>query len=203
MLKQRIITAVLIVAGLLLALVYLPPLMLSLLFAALLTLAAWEWSNLAGIQLFTARLLYCAVCISGMVAAAWYSRLFSGDIHDTFIKEILRLACLWWALALLWVKSYPASASLWGSVPVRCVMGLLVLLPTWLAISYLRQLEQGVLLILMVIALVAAADIGAYFAGRRWGRAKLAPSVSPGKSWAGFWGGLGSAMVLAMALWWL
>jgi len=80
-------------------------------------------------------------------------------------------------------------------------MGVAVLLPTWLALSYLRNLPNGAWLLLMLVALVAIADIGAYFFGRRFGKAKLAPAVSPGKSWAGFWGGLACSVSFMAALW--
>ena len=82
-------------------------------------------------------------------------------------------------------------------------MGLLVLVPTWFALMALRLHSNGVGLIFVLIALVTAADIGAYFTGKAWGKAKLAPNVSPGKSWAGFWGGLVTSALLALSLWWL
>ncbi len=81
-------------------------------------------------------------------------------------------------------------------------MGLLTLLPTWLALVYLRALPNGEWKIVFLLGLVAAADIGAYFSGSTFGRRKLAPSVSPGKSWEGFWGGLALSMLLALAVWW-
>ena len=81
------------------------------------------------------------------------------------------------------------------------MMGMFTLLPAWLALVYLSYHQYSISLILILVALVASADIGAYFVGRHWGRAKLAPLVSPGKSWAGFWGGLGSSSLLAYVLW--
>ena len=90
-------------------------------------------------------------------------------------------------------------------------MGLLVLVPTAVACIYIRIQPQGAWLILMVVAVVACADIGAYFSGRAFGKHKLAPAVSPGKSWEGFWGGLGCSMLLALVVahatngdnWWI
>lgn len=200
MLKERIVTAILIVVPLLFAFIYLPAVPLIALFAVLLSLAAWEWGNMAGMGGVPARLAYCAVCVVVMALSAWYTQLFSA-VDESAVAEVLHVACLWWALALLWVKYYPASARLWGSVAARALIGLLVLVPTWLAISYLRLLPQGIGLILTVILLVAAADVGAYFSGRRWGVAKLAPAVSPGKSWAGFWGGIACVLLVSTVLW--
>jgi phosphatidate cytidylyltransferase len=201
MLKQRIVTAVLIVAALLAALFFLPATGLIGLFAAAVLMAAWEWSDLSGLEPLTARFGYVVICAAVMAVGVWQVDLF--DTPDAeMMREILVAACVWWAVALLWVKGYPVSAQLWGSSLLRAIIGLLVLVPAWLALSWLRQMAGGIWLIILVIALVAAADIGAYFAGRAWGRAKLAPAVSPGKSWAGFWGGVAASMSF-MALAWL
>jgi phosphatidate cytidylyltransferase len=200
MLKQRVITAVLIVGALLAALAYLSMPLLSLVFAIVVLLAAWEWSDLSGLSSKISRFAYVLGCAVLMAAVAWKTALLDA-VDQAEVKEIVVAAGLWWAIALLWVKSYPLSAGLWGSRWMRAFMGLVVLIPAWLALSYLRNLEGGVWLILLVIALVAFADIGAYFVGRAFGNAKLAPAVSPGKSWAGFWGGLGTSTLLAVCLW--
>lgn len=199
MLKQRVITAVLIVLVLFAALAFLPASLLSLVFAALILLAAWEWADMAGLSSRQCRAGYVLLCAAAMATLAWAVSLYQ-QVDGPRLREVMVAACLWWSVALLWVKAYPHSAVMWGSRGMRGAMGLLVLAPGWLSISYLGFRDQGVWLILLVIALVAAADIGAYFVGRAWGRAKLAPAVSPGKSWAGFWGGLGSAMTLMLAV---
>jgi phosphatidate cytidylyltransferase len=200
MLKQRIITAVLIVLALFAALAYLSVPALSGVFALAVLMAAWEWANLSGFASRAGRSIYVAVCALGMALLAWQSGLYA-EQNFLVLREIFIAACLWWAIALLWVKAYPLSSGLWGSKGARSVMGLLVLVPAWLALSYLRSLPEGVYLILVVIGLVVAADVGAYFTGRAFGKAKLAPAVSPGKSWAGFWGGLASCLTLMAILW--
>ncbi|CAA0083432.1 phosphatidate cytidylyltransferase [Zhongshania aliphaticivorans] len=200
MLKQRIITAVVIVLALLAALAYLSMPVLSVVFGFIVLLGAWEWSDLSGFSSKVSRFTYVLVCAALMVAAAWKTNLFV-DVDQSEVKEIVIAASLWWAIALLWVKSYPLSAGLWGSLWMRGLIGLLVLVPAWLALCYLRSLDGGVWFILSVIALVASADIGAYFVGRAFGKAKLAPAVSPGKSWAGFWGGLTTTVLLSALLW--
>ena len=80
-------------------------------------------------------------------------------------------------------------------------MGVMTLVPAWVAVIYLRQHEHGIELIFIMVAIVAAADIGAYFSGKAWGKSKLAVAVSPGKSWAGFWGGLVSSVSVVVVLW--
>ncbi|CAA0078614.1 Phosphatidate cytidylyltransferase [Zhongshania aliphaticivorans] len=200
MLKQRIITAVLIVVALLASLAFLPLMGLSVLFALIVLLAAWEWSDLSGLSSRVSRFSYVVVCGALMLAAAWQASLFS-DVNKEEVKNIVSAGSVWWAIALLWVKSYPQSASLWGSQWMRAFMGLMVLVPAWLALCYMRSLDGGVWLILAVVGLVASADIGAYFVGRAFGKAKLAPAVSPGKSWAGFWGGVACSTALSALLW--
>lgn len=198
MLKQRVITAVAIVVPLLLLLAFLAPLPLMALFAVIVVAAAWEWSTLSGIAATGLKILYTL-----MIAALMGLLFLFGNLPDvvpntSLVREVLHAATVWWAIALLWVMGYPGSARLWGNIGVRALMGVLVLVPTWLALCYLRLQGQGVLLIIYVLLVVVAADIGAYFAGRAWGKSKLAVNVSPGKSWAGFWGGFAASQALAL-----
>jgi len=200
MLKQRVITAVVIVLVLFTALAYLSMPALSAVFALVVLMAAWEWANLSGFASRVGRSVYVACCALVIALAGQQTAIFT-ELNFVVLREILVAACVWWAIALLWVKAYPLSVGLWGSQAMRSVLGLLVLVPAWLALSYLRSLSGGVYLILVVIGLVVAADVGAYFSGRAFGKAKLAPAVSPGKSWAGFWGGLFSSVSLMAGLW--
>jgi phosphatidate cytidylyltransferase len=94
------------------------------------------------------------------------------------------------------VQGYPSSAVLWGSSAVRLLMGLFVLLPAWLALSWLAAQDGGHWLVMVVILTVVCADIGAYFSGRALGRHKLAAEVSPGKTWEGFFGGVITVLVV-------
>ncbi|MEP5765339.1 MAG: phosphatidate cytidylyltransferase [Halieaceae bacterium] len=203
MLKQRIITALVLVAILISAVIYLSLPMLALLIGAVVLIAAWEWSDLAGCASRLARVLYVAAFGVSMLALFIYSG-FDGRPELAKIQPVLGVACLWWAIALLWIKGYPQSAVLWGTGPMLGLMGVLVLVPAWLAVIFLLSYEQGTLMFLAMIVLVACADIGAYFTGRQWGRRKLAIEVSPGKSWEGFWGGLVACVGVALlAAWWL
>ncbi len=198
LLKQRIITAVAMAVPLLLLLAYLAPVPLMLLFAAIVLAAAWEWTALSGMQAASLRILYTLAIAGSMALLFLFGNLLDVVPNTALIREVLHAGVVWWAIALLWVMGYPGSARLWGNRPVRAMMGVVVLLPTWLALCYLRLQGQGVLLIIYVLLVVIAADVGAYFAGRAWGKAKLAINVSPGKSWAGFWGGLAASQALAL-----
>lgn len=203
MLKQRVITAVVLAVVLGAALAYLSLGLLALLFAMILLAAAWEWSALAGLVNRAGRALYVLASAALLLALEWAVGASRGDGSVALLQLVFALACGWWLLALAWVCSYPRTAAQWSAPALRLLMGWLTLLPTWFALTYLRAQPDGVGLILVVLAIVASADIGAYFCGRAWGRAKLAVAVSPGKSWAGFWGGLGCSSLLVVLLWWL
>lgn len=202
MLKQRVITG-LIMAGLFLAaVVFLPLPVLAGVFALLVVAGGWEWSRLAGWQHPLARGAFVALLAAVLGALYIYCEL-AGQPPRERVQPVLGLACLWWSFALLWVKGYPASAALWSNVLMRSLIGLLILAPAWLAAIYLVSYPRGGLLIVVLVLIVAAADIGAYFTGKAFGRHKMAPDVSPGKTWEGFWGGEASAALVAVVLWWL
>ncbi|MDG2273490.1 MAG: phosphatidate cytidylyltransferase, partial [Halioglobus sp.] len=98
-------------------------------------------------------------------------------------------------------KGFPSSAVLWRSMPMRSAMGMLILVPSWMSAVYLLSFRQGGILMIVMVLVTATADIGAYFAGKRFGQHKLAVSVSPSKTWEGFWGGLAACALLAVILW--
>ncbi|MEH6469611.1 MAG: CDP-archaeol synthase [Halopseudomonas sp.] len=189
MLKQRVITA-LILAPLMLAATFLLPLFeFKLFIAAVMTLAAWEWANLSGIQQSTQRIGY-AVFVLAVIVAMKYLAVPA--------MPVLVAALLFWCVALGWVCTFPNSRSQWqGSVP-RALMGLLVLIPTWSGLVELKAQSSGNAWLLLLLLLVWGADVGAYFAGRTWGNKKLAVQVSPGKTWAGFYGGLTASLIVAL-----
>ncbi|AWF82189.1 phosphatidate cytidylyltransferase [Microbulbifer sp. A4B17] len=197
-LKQRIITALVLLALFMGVLFLLPMQWFSLIFVAVILLAGWEWANLSNLNRALRFVFLAALGLTLMVTAQY---VFSMNFNDPDIdrgRQILAVACGWWALAFLWVQSYPSSAALWGNRWVRGLIGLVVLVPTWLSLVVLRGLDHGAWLVLYVVAIVAAADVGAYFVGRKFGKRKLAREVSPGKSWEGFFGGLGACLILAL-----
>lgn len=196
MLKQRIITALLLLL-LIGGLVYLlPPAGFVALALAVFGLAAWEWSQLAGFTATLHRVGYALVTVVLLAIIVFISGLPEAPISAS-LKGVFTVAGVWWALALLWVQSYPASSRLWQSGIARAIIGWLVLVPCCIALIWLRVLGPHIWLVLYLVALVAAADVGAYFSGKAFGKTKLAPAVSPGKSWAGVVGGLLSAIVFA------
>jgi phosphatidate cytidylyltransferase len=113
---------------------------------------------------------------------------------------VLGASVIWWGLATWLVLTYPRSGELWSSAACRLLIGLLILLPAWQGLVLLKHWPLGNWLILSVMVLVWAADIGAYFSGRAFGKRKLAPQVSPGKSWEGVYGGLTVSLVITLVV---
>jgi phosphatidate cytidylyltransferase len=203
MLKQRVITALVLAIIFIVALFGLPAGYFSFFVGAIVLIGAWEWACLAGFPSRWQRALYALFILVVLLLASFYLG-FEGEASPNLdadaIRELLIAGCIWWAIALLLVQGYPSSALLWGHKILRLLMGLLVLIPTWVALVYVRQQEAGAWLVLLLMLIVAMADSGGYFAGKRFGKHKLASAVSPGKTWEGFAGGLIANCVLALML---
>ncbi len=209
MLKQRVITALILASVFVAALIYLPGPLFSAFAATITLIGAWEWANLSGLSQRWQRGLYVLVTGGVLALGAVYlgvhqlpaqapESLELAESQTLAFRNFLVIGCVWWALALLWVQSYPSSALLWHSRWMRALMGIFVLVPAWAGLSYLRVQDGGLWLLILLVAIVACADIGGFFAGRRWGRHKLAVSVSPGKTWEGFAGGVAANTLLAL-----
>jgi len=176
MLKTRIVTAVvsLLVLG---AVLFVVPANVARAFIAIVVLAgAWEWSNFLGLSSTAARVGYMALV--GVLLA-----LFHFVIPER-ADILLQIACVWWFVAFIWTFLFPTAIP----IVIRWMCGVLVLLPLFVALNILYSMQPQLLIFALLI--VWAADIGAYFAGRAFGRVKLAPSISPGKTWEGVFGGL-------------
>ena len=198
MLKYRVVTGAALALVFLSGLFFLPALGFALFVGVVSLMGAWEWSALAGFGKAYQRVIYCCLTLLWMLLSAYGCALFAPAVDIDAARSLLLIACLGWALAVLWIQGYPSSAVLWGRSWLRGIMGWLVLVPAWFALSYLHRAEHGIALILLLIMTAVTADTGAYFFGRAFGRKKLAVNVSPGKSWEGFWGGLFCSALLAL-----
>jgi len=195
MLRQRILTGVVLVPLLGLVVLVLPPPVTVVCLAVLVLLGAWEWSAFPGFTTDATRLAY-VILIALVMIALWLATSEPGALPG-----IMLVAALWWCLAFVWIVLAPARV---GRVSALTA-GALVLGPAWVGLARLQSnSELGPMLVLVLLVLVWAADIGAYFAGRRLGRIKLAPRVSPGKTWEGVLGGLAASLLVALPIgWWL
>ncbi|WP_028696806.1 phosphatidate cytidylyltransferase [Pseudomonas cremoricolorata] len=191
MLKQRIITALILLPVALCGFFLLDGAAFALFIGLVVTLGAWEWARLAGLIAQPLRIAYAAV-----VAGALMLLYLMQDLAPW----VLGASVIWWALATWLVLTYPRSSELWASAACRLLIGLLVLLPAWQGLLLLKHWPEGNWLILAVMLLVWAADIGAYFSGRAFGKRKLAPQVSPGKSWEGVYGGLAVSLLITLGV---
>ncbi|MEA2118638.1 phosphatidate cytidylyltransferase [Halovibrio sp. HP20-50] len=188
MLKQRIITAAWLVPLTLIGLFGLQGGAYALFTAIIVLLGTWEWTNLAGVTR-TAQRAQLVAMMAALMLGMWLTNAATSVWP-------LWLAAVGWLVNFYWVIRYPAAGQQWQATARRLLMGLWVLLPCWVGFNVLR--ESGAIWLLFVLLLVWCADIGAYFVGRRWGRRKLAPQVSPGKSWEGVLGGLAATAILAI-----
>jgi phosphatidate cytidylyltransferase len=192
MLRERVITAVALVAALLAALFWLRPVGWTAVATAVLAIAAWEWAGFARAGP-GGRTLYATATAGAGLAAAFWAGLVDGGIGVLALAPLYGLALAFWVVVVpLWLARRPAA-------PHALVLGTgwIVLLPTFLALVQLRNFGPALLLAFM--ATVWVADVAAYFFGRRLGRRKLAPSVSPGKTWEGLYGALAATAVYAGA----
>ncbi|RRW39002.1 phosphatidate cytidylyltransferase [Ectopseudomonas oleovorans] len=187
MLKQRIITALVLLPIALGGFFLLDGGAFALFIGAVVTLGAWEWARLAGFEAQSLRVAY-AVAVAVLLGLLY--------MVPVVASLLLVVAVLWWLVATFLVMTYPDSSRLWGGVPGRLLIGLLILLPAWQGLILLKQWPQANALIIAVMVLVWGADIGAYFSGKTFGKRKLAPKVSPGKSWEGLYGGLAASLLI-------
>jgi phosphatidate cytidylyltransferase len=190
MLRTRIITGLVLAVTALVAIYLLPIPAFSVFFWLVGVVAAYEYAGLAGIERRAIRLAY-----AGLYTLLVLATLFEPSLRvpGLFISAGI------WAAALACVFSYPRSGALiqpW----VTGVVGIFISWASWIALMVIREAPGGSHWLLWMILVVAFADIGAYFTGRRFGKRKLAPEVSPGKTWEGFWGGMLTSSLICGAI---
>ncbi len=192
MLKTRVITALILLLAFLTALFWLPQDAWALFAGLLVVPAAWEWAKLIKFNNGSCVLYVLAVIV---ICAALYGLIDPAARSGRLGFAVYGGASLFWVVVVplwLWQSSLPRAPWL------AALTGMVVLVPTWMALVELHRLGPAVLLLLMSVAWIS--DSAAYFAGRRFGRHKLAPSVSPGKTWEGVAGAF-LAVSLYAALW--
>jgi phosphatidate cytidylyltransferase len=195
MLKTRILTAAVLIPAVLAALFLLPSRLWALVILAVVAIGAFEWSNLVG---FNRQMRVVFVGVTVLVGLAMLyapTAGFDRGWPDAIVLAVCALAALFWvAVAPFWV------AGRWRtqSRASMAVVGWIVLLGTWVALVELQARSPW--LVLAAMAIVWIADTAAYFSGRAFGRRKLAPYISPGKTWEGVYGAWVAVGVYALAL---
>lgn len=186
MLKTRVITAVIALVILGVVLFVLPERLAEAFIAAVVVAGAWEWSAFLGAAAKATRVAF--VVVIAVAIGLLYSVLAQYSVL------VLQVAFVWWFCAFLWILFFPTPIP----GPLRWAAGVLVLVPLFIALVELYRI--GPPTVLFALLIVWAADAGAFFAGKQFGRVKLAPSISPGKTWEGVFGGLLVVALLALGV---
>ncbi len=193
MLKKRVITAAILIPLVLAAILYLDERWFAVASGVFFILGCWEWATLTAMQSLLKKIVYMVVAGGIMGLSRWVPYIW-----------IYVVALLWWMWAIFIVCRFPKDTAKWTKFSwFAPLVGLLVLIPCWVAINKIRILEHGVAQLIVLFVIVWGADSGAYFAGKKWGSTPLAPAVSPGKTVEGFLGGFLCALLLVglMCLW--
>ena len=209
MLKQRIITALILAPAAILAILYLSLINFAAVMLVVMAIGAWEWGPLMGCASKRYRIAFVSVT-SILIATLWYFLPLDGlwDAPKHLVEQaniVLWLAVAWWLLSAGLTFLYPRFSKFWSSHrSVRGLFGWLTLVPTWLAFMALRSSDyeidayHGAQLLMFLFLMVWSADVGAYFVGKSIGKHKLLPNVSPGKTLEGFLGGVIFACIMVV-----
>jgi len=210
MLLKRIITASVLAFLVALAVFKLPMEYFSLMIGLITLLAAWEWSNLAGITSLVKRVLFLLALTLPMLGLHFWTQILElvaqatdwPDVRDYsgILEWLVIPPVLFWVLVMILIRNTPAGVlNLQLKTRYKVLIGWFVLLSAWMFLSRLRSF-YGSEMTMYFLILIWAADISAYFAGKKWGITKLAPEISPGKTVAGMYGALISGLVCGVVL---
>ncbi len=196
MLKKRIITAAILLPVVIGIIYLLPPVGFLWFTCICILLAAWEWSHLMGAQKTWARLVYVAFILVMVLLTLW-------GVHVGKLQAVhlVVAGCVWWAICtVLILLSVQLNQLPKFKILQLVVIGLLVLLPAWIALNVIRSMDYGSTKVLFLMLIIWLADTCAYFAGKHFGGKKLAPIVSPKKTWSGVLGAVTTTVLIAFAL---
>lgn len=193
--RQRITTALLLAPLPILAVLFLPTPWLAAAVAVVLLAGLWEWTAFAGIEDTLPRTLFLTANALLIAALIW-----GGGPSLFTLKLVSLIGVLWWAVAMLWLaRPNFGTGDEQGARILKLLAGSLCVVPAWCALGWLHSEDpHGPRWTLFALAVCWAADSGAYFAGSKFGRRKLAPAISPGKTWEGVYGGLATSVLLAV-----
>ncbi len=201
-LAKRVFTAVVLLVALILLVAFSSPFVFAIVIGLAVLLAALEWTQFVGLSSLQSKLAYLLSLLVLMLGLFFLLGInpTATELDQTRVISILVLGVVFWCVAVLLIRGYPENESNWNDQSHIALMGVFVLLPTWVGIVQLKYLDNSGFALLALIALVSVADIAAYFTGNAWGKTKFAPRLSPKKSWAGLWGGMFSCIFLSLIL---
>ncbi len=193
--QTRIKSALWMIPLAVLAILFLPTPYMGAVMAVLLLAGLREWASLAHIQNKTFMLCYLLANAIVIAAIAWLD-----TANHALLRSLVLIGGVFWLVSLLWLWQFSfAKENSAENNSLKLLVGSLTCIPAWAALVWIHSSTNGPAWTLFAIALIAAADSGAYVFGVNFGKHKLAPNISPGKSWEGFWGGLLCTIGLAMA----
>lgn len=199
MTKTRVIAALVLTPLAIAAMLLLPTPWLMALAAVIFLAGLWEWLRLTDIDDTLARSVLLVVNLALMVAIVWASRTGQGFSY-VLLQIMVVIGVVWWLLACLWLKHYRfASDHNTHARVFKLAAGTLAIVPAWCALAWIHAEPMGHRWLFVSLALVWAADSGAYFVGRHYGKRKLSPRISPNKTVEGLLGGLAAGLIVALA----
>lgn len=206
MLRDRLLTAAVLIPFIVWTVLVLPTRLFAAVYAFVVVLGAWEWAGLMGIFSRYGRVGYVVLLTTILVACVWLISFPAG------MYLVLVVSAVWWIVALFLIRQFGAESGADATNSMQPglrhfhpkwllgILGILVLVPPWLSLIVIHgSALSGGPLVLMFLVLIWGADSGAYFAGRQWGKSRLAPLVSPGKTWEGVYGALAIAALVSIA----
>jgi len=190
MLKQRLITAIILASVIISAVIFLPTQMFAIMLAVIICMAAWEWAACAGFNAIPQKIVYVSFILLCLIVCLIF-------LQKQWIVLIIACGIIWWFIAMFLVVRYQMNKNInLSSNFLKAMIGAVILVPAWLSMILIHLNTSGVSLMLFLFFLIWLADSAAYFSGRKFGSKKLASNVSPGKSWEGVYGALTMSFLL-------
>ncbi len=205
MFKQRMATALILAFGFFWVTTFSSSFFFALFISLIVLVASWEWGEFVGLKHGRQKIGYLSVVAFIILTLFMLFDITpkTQSISTLSVSIILALGLLFWLITLPLLRYYPRNASKWSSEFKIAVMGILTLLPAWVGMVQLKYLFVEGYFVLGLVAMVAAVDSGAYFVGKQFGHEKLAPDLSPNKTWEGVLGGFVFCLLVNLILIWI
>jgi phosphatidate cytidylyltransferase len=184
MLLQRVLTAIPLAILAVWAILYQSTNVLMIAFMVITFIAGWEWAQLSGIKVSVLRVVLALVLVLTVYLGYKYI------LHTIWLHYLLMATVSWWCLVMLRMSMKPPAAASDAFSFFKVLIAFITIVPPVLSLLRVHEISQGPYWLLYMLTLVWVADIGAYFSGRKFGKNKLAPQLSPGKTREGLYGAL-------------